>query len=153
MSTSRALRLAIAAVRLWTRLYTWRTPPQTRDRRMEEIESDLWESVCDDDADPRCLPADIVRRLVIGIPDDLAWRLDQWNDSSRSRRFRLALTLAGAGATALWIVVASGQSALPSLPDAPPFSPWARSDPPPPPPPPPCAPPGLARGPEGECTR
>ena len=153
MSTSRALRLGIAAARLWVRLYTWRTPPPARARRIEEIESDLWESVRDDDADRRRLPADVALRLVLGIPDDLAWRLDQWNDSSRSRRFRLAVTLAGAAAVAIWIVVVSGQSALPALPDAPPFSPSAHSDPPPPPPPPPCAPPGLERGPQGECTR
>jgi hypothetical protein len=153
MSTSRALRLAIAVVRLWTRLYTWRTPPQARDRRLEEIESDLWESGRDDDADRRRLPADVVLRLVLGIPDDLAWRIDQSNDSGRSRRFRLALTLAGAAAVAVWIVVASGRSALPSIPDAPRFSPWARADPPPPPPPPPCAPSGLQPGPQRECTR
>lgn len=153
MSTSRALRLATAAVRLWTRLYTWRTPPQARARRFEEIESDLWESACDDDADRRRLPADVVLRLVLGIPDDLAWRIDQSNGSGQSRRFRLALTLAGAAAVAIWIGVVSAQSALPALPDAPPFSPWARSEPPPPPPPPPCAPPGLERGPQGECTR
>jgi hypothetical protein len=153
MSTSRALRLAMAAVRVWTRLYTWRTSPQARNRRLEEIESDLWESARDDDADRRRLPADVVLRFVLGIPDDLAWRLDQWNDSNRSRRFRLALTLAGVAAVGIWIMVASGQSVLPSLPDAPPFSPWARSDPPPPPPPPPCAPPGLERGPQGECAR
>jgi DNA-binding PadR family transcriptional regulator len=42
-------KLAIGAVRVWTRLYTWRTQPAVRTERCAEIESDLWESRHDAD--------------------------------------------------------------------------------------------------------
>jgi hypothetical protein len=37
-------RAAIAAARMWARLYTWRMPRTLREARIAEIESDLWES-------------------------------------------------------------------------------------------------------------
>ena len=37
-----AVRVATAAVRAWTRLYTWCLPTDARDARRREIESDLW---------------------------------------------------------------------------------------------------------------
>src|SRR5438094_8714239 len=40
---SRLLRLAIAFVRKWTRVYTARMSPELREARRAEIESDLWE--------------------------------------------------------------------------------------------------------------
>ncbi len=42
------LRLAIAIVRAWTRLYTWRLDPAVRDRRQREIECDVWEQLHDE---------------------------------------------------------------------------------------------------------
>ena len=69
--------LAIGIVRAWTRLYTGGLPPGQRTARQAEIDSDLWELA----HDPRVLErgnaaTQIVTRLLAGIPDDLAWRLE-----------------------------------------------------------------------------
>ena len=34
---------AVAVLRAWTHVYTWRLDPGLRERRRAEIESDLWE--------------------------------------------------------------------------------------------------------------
>jgi uncharacterized protein (TIGR03435 family) len=64
-------RAAVACVRGWTRIYTWGMPSAMRDRRRNEIESDLWESQSHVSA------SHILLRLVRGIPDDLGWRAEQ----------------------------------------------------------------------------
>ena len=61
--TSLLLRISVAAVRGWTRVYTWRMPPVVREARRAEIESDLWASRTDDVAGP-ALPMQIGGRLV-----------------------------------------------------------------------------------------
>lgn len=68
--------LALQIVRAWTRLYTCGLRPTQQTARRAEIDSDLWEL----EHDPRVLErgsvaAQILTRLVAGIPDDLAWRL------------------------------------------------------------------------------
>jgi hypothetical protein len=72
------LRLAIACVRGWTWLYTSGLAPAVRSCRRAEIDSDLWESCVDrrpgaerDDA------LHVLMRLVLGIPDDVRWRVEQ----------------------------------------------------------------------------
>jgi hypothetical protein len=68
------LGVAVAIVRAWTRVYTWRVPPSLRESRRAEIESDLWESAQDAGQGPS--PAmQVVVRLVLGIPDDIQWRM------------------------------------------------------------------------------
>jgi TonB family protein len=130
------LRLANAAVRLWTRVYTWRVPPPMRDARREEIESDLWESEHDQALDGRLgLSLRVFARLLIGIPDDLGWRVEQVRTMERSMRFRIALLGGVAGVLALWLAVTSSPTQLPT-PPASPFSRIAVSGDPPPPPPP-----------------
>ena len=72
------LRFAVALVRGWTRLYTWRMPPALRDDRRAEIESDLWEFQHDDDANAGLrAAAHLMARLLTGVPDDLGWSVDQ----------------------------------------------------------------------------
>ena len=62
---------------MWTRIYTHRLPSAERRARLAEIESDLWEFEHDSDA-----PTDgwravqVLARLVLGIRDDVAWRMD-----------------------------------------------------------------------------
>ena len=63
------LRLAIALVRAWTRLYTWRMEPAIRKARHAEIESDLWEFEQDPDAGRRLSPAvQVMARVLLGVP-------------------------------------------------------------------------------------
>ena len=71
---SSPLRVAAAIVRAWTCVYTWRLPPGVRESRRAEIESDLWE--CGQDAGHGPSPAvQVVVRLLLGIPDDIQWRM------------------------------------------------------------------------------
>src|SRR5688572_28543406 len=71
------LGAAIGIVRAWTRFYTWRMDPTSRARRRAEIDSDLWEFLRNE-IDCRAVTRSlhIVFRLVGGIPDDIAWRLE-----------------------------------------------------------------------------
>jgi hypothetical protein len=72
-----ATRLAIALVRAWTRLYTCGLPPGLRTARRAEIDSDLWELEHDQEPPRQGWTApQILARLLAGIPDDLAWRMD-----------------------------------------------------------------------------
>src|SRR5215207_11499840 len=116
--TDVALRVAIAAVRAWTNLYTWGLPDEQRDARQEEIESDLWESVNDGAADRRALPLQIAARLIIGIPDDLGWRSEQ-APVAPTWRWRVALTVLAVAIFGLWLVGERTTSAqLPDLPES-----------------------------------
>jgi uncharacterized protein (TIGR03435 family) len=103
------LRLSIRCVREWTRLYTWRMPPAFRETRRAEIESDLWEFQSDADGDPVVGSAlHILLRLLIGIPDDLGWRLEQAATSGTLTQGTIALGARVAGATlfigVLWVI-------------------------------------------------
>ena len=105
-TTSPSVETAIALVRLWTRLYTWRMSPALREARREEIESDLWE--CQHDpADSGSGPAvQMVARLVMGMPSDLCWRIEQRVERpSFGPRITLAAA-AGLVIGALWILPA-----------------------------------------------
>jgi hypothetical protein len=136
--------LAIAAVRAWTRIYTWRLEPSLRDARRAEIDSDLWECQADGRT-PRLLALQTIGRLVAGAFHDLQWRIEQVSDRRRPARRLVLVTLgAGALATSLWIALATSSVEMPEPPAAPPLVARRTHYPvPPPPPPPPCPPPGL----------
>jgi uncharacterized protein (TIGR03435 family) len=69
--------LAITVVRIWTRLYTSGLPPSVKDRRRAEIDSDMWEWRADHAGAPHVGDAVILLlRVVLGIPDDVAWRVE-----------------------------------------------------------------------------
>jgi hypothetical protein len=151
-----ALRGAVAAVRAWTRAYTYGLPDEQRDARREEIDSDLWESVNDTTSDQRTLALRIAARLVVGMPDDLGWRREQ-AAAAALWRWRVALTVVVATVFALWLVGERTTSEkLPDLPESLRISPhgvrYIDPPPPPPPPPPPCLPPGFPQ-PSGKCTK
>ena len=72
------VRFAKACVRVWTWLYTCGLPASERSARRSEIESDLWEFECDLDADHPFGPTlHLLLRLLLGIPDDLSWRVEK----------------------------------------------------------------------------
>ncbi len=74
---SALLPLATRLVRAWTWVYTRGLPRAERTARRAEIDSDLWELEHDPEAPQRGWAAThVLARLLIGIPDDLAWRMD-----------------------------------------------------------------------------
>lgn len=142
--------LAVSAVRAWTRVYTLGLPPELRDRRRDEIESDLWESVQGGRTDAT-LAWQIWGRLIGGLADDLGWRAEQVV-GVLPLMFRLVATLGLIMVLGLWLISA----ASPRIPDPPPAPRFPRlipAPPPPPPPPPPCAPPGFPADPRGNCQK
>jgi hypothetical protein len=134
-----AFQIAASLVRLWTRLYTRGLPPALRDRRREEIASDLWELEHDPDRKADASSAlRVLARMVAGLPDDVGWRMEQHTVRKIAIRSTIALAV-----IALVLVIA-GQQALrpPALPDISPAPPpdiltLVRRTPPLPPPPPP----------------
>jgi hypothetical protein len=133
-----SVRVAARLVRMWTRLYTAGIAPDLRDRRRAEIESDLWES--------RRQPhrgnvaAQIISRLVLGVPDDLAWRRSYRGAPTMARV--AAIGAIAAGVFISWLLIGAGRAAV--LPAPAPLTHRARTYPdPPPPPPPPCPPDGI----------
>jgi hypothetical protein len=98
---------AVALVRAWTRLYTWRMEPALRETRREEIESDLWEFQHDSMAGGSSSGFHVLARLFLGVPSDLCWRVDNALSRDEGLRGRAALTTAAAVlVAALWIVPA-----------------------------------------------
>jgi hypothetical protein len=150
MKAPPTLSIAVSAVRLWTRLYTWRLPPALREARRAEIESDLWESQCD--AQTRSAPSALrasrhmLGRLIRGIPDDLVWRAEHMIATRRLRPRTIALT-AIAAAVLLAVLWAIPLLTPGELPTPRPIRKFVQQPPPPPPPPPPCPPSAL-----GGCT-
>lgn len=154
--TTFAVRGAVAAVRAWTAVYTWGLPADQRQRRVEEIESDIWESLHDPGAAATSHALQITRRWIAGIPDDLLWRSEHVHVTG-SRIWRVALTVLAIALIGLWLNRAS-QPEMPlhemmKLVPEPKFEPRLIDTPPPaPPPPPPCPPDGFPQ-PSGRCSR
>jgi TonB family protein len=132
------LRLAAAAVRLWTRVYTSGLPPATASARRAEVESDLWESAHDSDPEIRShLFLQIAARLLIGIPDDLGWRVEQEEVMTGSFRRRLVVAVSMVGVVGLLFVLWLAQPpGIPPPHSAPPVPARAHVPPPAPPAPP-----------------
>jgi hypothetical protein len=64
----------------WVRLYTAGLPPEIREVRRAELESDLWEQeheAAAADGRPTKTAMQVLHRLVRGIPADLCWRQQQ----------------------------------------------------------------------------
>ena len=132
------LRLAIALVRAWTRLYTWRMEPAIRKARHAEIESDLWEFEQGPDAGRRLSPAvQVMARVLLGVPDDLSWRAAHsfLQEAPLWRTIALTVTTAALVIAALWIFDVMRAQELPHPPARMHFI--AAPPPPPPSPPPP----------------
>jgi len=124
---------AAVAVRAWQRLVTAGLPAELRDRRREEIESDLWESRHEwRDSDGR-IALLMLWRLASGAPHDLAWR-----SAHRGRLLPMLTNIAAvlvAGLAVGALELGMGVPDLPGPPEATACS-TLRPEPPPPPPPP-----------------
>jgi hypothetical protein len=71
-------------VRAWVRLYTAGLPPDVGVRRRDEIDSDLWsqgEDAMLTGRTTRSLDAEVLVRLVAGMPADVGWRF--WRGMGR----------------------------------------------------------------------
>lgn len=77
-----AVRWSTTLVSRWVRYYTLGLPEGVRDDRRDEIASDLWEQA-HDEASISAVNPEILARGLLGVPADLAWRLE------RSRLARL----------------------------------------------------------------
>ncbi|HLG57908.1 MAG TPA: hypothetical protein VI485_21360 [Vicinamibacterales bacterium] len=134
------LGAATALVLGWTRLYTWRMPTDVRAARLAEIESDLWESTQDPVTRGDLHPAaHVLLRLLVGVPDDVRWRVAQAPAVRGSLRvFALTATMAVL-LGALFVLDVMRAAQLPVPPSAFHFV----AAPAPPPPAPPCRPPDL----------
>ncbi len=100
---SRLRPIAVAAVRGWTGICTWGLPSAMRESRRAEIESDLWESQFD--ARPGLSPAlQIIMRLLLGIPDDLRWRVAHASITNNVVMLTVAVTTSMFLRAAVWMI-------------------------------------------------
>jgi len=112
-----------ALVRRWVALYTRGLPADVRRDRRDEIEDDLWSQLSDKENAERAAATrrDVLARLVLGIPDDITWRIAQRRVGPRRRpiersqavntRFAAVLAiLGGVGWTIFGILAAIGGS-------------------------------------------
>ena len=129
--------VAIEMARWWTRVYTIGTPGRFAEARRAEIEADLWEFERDIQHTAHGA-ASAWARLMLGVPDDLTWRLEQgvtawavwWSGP----------VILGVIVSIFWLVSNTQARALPLPPVPPPFAEERPRLPPPPPPPPPSRP-------------
>jgi len=129
--------LAIALVRLWTRVFTLGMSGNAREWRRREIESDLWEQL--HDRPPSA--GQLIGRLLRGVPADVIWRIEE--ETMRSKTLVVVGASVGVvlGASAVWLYDTMRVDTLPTPPPvmvevgAP--ATWPVVPPPPPPPPPP----------------
>jgi len=132
--TDPLVRGAVILARAWYRLVTLGLPADTRERRRQEIDSDLYESSHDEPRSDIRTALQIVWRLSAGAPDDLAWRIEQ-------RRTSVPLLLkvtAGFSCAALLAAGFHVRALTVELPTVgKPIPRMAESNPSPPPPPPP----------------
>ncbi|MDP2674693.1 MAG: hypothetical protein Q8Q00_07280 [Dehalococcoidia bacterium] len=85
---SALLDIATGMTRSWVSLYTSGLPPEFRDSRRAEIDSDVWEQQRTADLlnQPQGETSlQLLARLVLGIPSDVTWRLETGR-SARSER-------------------------------------------------------------------
>jgi hypothetical protein len=80
-------------------------PPELRDRRRAEIDADLWEFQHDFATARSLTPAlQLLLRLVLGVPDDLAWCVEHVADADAAPGRTIMMTARAVGA-ALFIAV------------------------------------------------
>lgn len=130
--TTFILTLILRLLRWWVRLYTLGLPPDIRDTRRAEIESDVWEHQHDPIVVNRSsyrTATEIFGRLVWGIPADVSWRAEQSrsekSDSDSENRnvpfaqkgFVVVAVLLGATYLALGVITSAQGGANSPIPD------------------------------------
>ncbi len=105
------MTLAIGLTRWWVRLYTKGLPPERRDARRAEIESDTWEQgelaeKCDQP--PFATTVEMVARMLLGVLSDITWRVQAGlsTRSDRSIKMNESLTMRGFFVAAVAIAIA-----------------------------------------------
>jgi hypothetical protein len=76
MSANRSAGLVLR----WVALYTRGLPDDTRQNRRDEIHDDLWSQLQDaaeSSRGTRSVSGEILARLLLGVPADIGWRLEQ----------------------------------------------------------------------------
>jgi hypothetical protein len=71
-----ALRIAVTLVHVWSCVYTCGMSSDEAVERRDEIASDLWELQHDSSWRGISPAMHVIARLLAGIPDDLAWRIE-----------------------------------------------------------------------------
>ncbi len=127
--------LACRLIRLWTRTYTAGLPPEARERRIAEIDSDIWEFV--DDAQRRGEAAAVTAshllwRWIAGMADDLLWRMETPMNVKTVAWVTGVAVLAGA----VWVAYLEAPITLPPPAPLRQLNVTLATPPPPPPPPP-----------------
>jgi hypothetical protein len=74
--------MTVRATRRWVRIYTRGLPPEIVDRRLLEIESDLWDHL----HDPGTADREILGRTLRGIHADVWWRYRTLLDTRGARQ-------------------------------------------------------------------
>ncbi|HUF51963.1 MAG TPA: hypothetical protein VMN60_14155, partial [Longimicrobiales bacterium] len=85
--TPRIVRIASAIARVWVGAYTIRMPAALRNDRRGEIEADLWDQqqeASPPGGPPVLVALHIVLRIILGMPDDLAWRVEASDQKDKS---------------------------------------------------------------------
>jgi len=106
---SAVLDLAVGMTRSWVSLYTSGLPPECRDARRTEIDSDLWEQQRTADLlnQPQGETSlQLLARLVLGIPSDVTWRLETGHSVSGERSIRMNEALYMRGLVAVGVALA-----------------------------------------------
>ena len=95
--------IAACLMRGWTRAYTAGLPESLATERRREIESDLWESQRDLGGDRVVNGAgEILGRLLVGVPDDVLWRVEHVADDVPARRVAAAVAVGALVLAAIW---------------------------------------------------
>lgn len=120
MNDDPLLIVATALVRWWTRFYTGRMEEAQREARRTEIASDLWESVRDAERTgqrPAGAAAHMLVRLLVGVPDDLLWRVEHLGRPTPViRQSAWATAAAALVLAAMWMLSALERPAMPPVP-------------------------------------
>jgi hypothetical protein len=109
MSAERSERLVLR----WVAFYTRGLPSEVRQDRRDEIADDLWcqrDDAAEAGRDDRSVGGEILARLLLGVPADVGWRLEQrgsgdkrapvGNPASGSRAAAVLAILGGIG----WLI-------------------------------------------------
>ena len=99
------MQFSIGLARAWTKLYTAGLGRELRTSRLAEIESDLWDQQETDAADGVSRGAtamDMFARLVTGLTDDIAWRVERRGHNKRRKTMLSNISANGWKQNALW---------------------------------------------------
>ena len=89
-----SMRRSTRLVRGWVHVYTAGLQPAVREARREEIEADLWEQTKEAAMPERSqsgLSSHVLLRWLLGIPDDVVWRLGQLRKGNDSEEKETAM--------------------------------------------------------------